>query len=251
MKLKEQAQNLNNRPIDTHDGQESSRDNSVVTEEISVYFRNLEDKLIQEIKKHDMVVGCVAWLTNENILEALSNVKCAIVVQKEDFLRPDTNHPFGWRERLRWMYNRLKMPYSRYVLGNLVGGLSVCCDPGIDGVRCVGNHNREKLPSFPRMHNKFIVFCDTKEHDNEYVEYVDDKGVAFYMHPYPSIIAKSVWTGSFNFTQNATYSLENAVIIRNQRIVEAYYNEWQQIEAISERLDWESEWCAPEWRIGT
>jgi len=31
----------------------------------------------------------------------------------------------------------------------------------------------------------------------------------------------------------------------------AYYREWAHVLALSEPLDWTSEWCAPEWRIGT
>lgn len=250
--LKEAAQNLNERPIETDGSYRQYRyDNSADTEEISVYFRSLEEKLIEEIKKHDMVVGCVAWLTNENILEAMSTVKCAIVVQKEDFLRPDTNHPFGWKERLRWMYSRLKMPYDRFELGSLLGSMSTFGDPSIGGVRCVGNHNKEKLPSFPRMHNKFIVLCNVVEPESRYEDVSDDEGFSDCERIYASIRPQCVWTGSFNFTQNATLSLENAVIIRNPTIVNAYYDEWEHIEALSEPLDWESEWCAPEWRVGT
>ena len=60
-----------------------------------------------------------------------------------------------------------------------------------------------------------------------------------------------VWTGSYNISQTAAKSLENAVVIRDQVIAQAYFNEWSQIMALSEPLDWESEWVAPEWRIGT
>ena len=35
------------------------------------------------------------------------------------------------------------------------------------------------------------------------------------------------------------------------RIVQAYYQEWGQVFALSEPLDWESEWVEPEYRIGT
>lgn len=35
------------------------------------YFRNIENELICKINEHPVVVGCVAWLTNERILKAL------------------------------------------------------------------------------------------------------------------------------------------------------------------------------------
>jgi len=60
-----------------------------------------------------------------------------------------------------------------------------------------------------------------------------------------------VWTGSYNISKTAAKSLENVVIIHDKMVAEMYFNEWSQITALSEPLDWESEWCDPEWRIGT
>ena len=82
------------------------------------------------------------------------------------------------------------------------------------------------------MHNKFLVFC-TFEYE------------PFAYRPY------AVWTGSFNLTFNASMSLENVVVIQSPVLAGAYLNEWAQILALSEPLDWEQEWVAPTWRIGT
>ena len=63
---------------------------SIKTKEIEVYFTNLDKNIIRLIKQSDVVLGCVAWLTNFDILRELGNNKIAsIIVQKEDFLRPD------------------------------------------------------------------------------------------------------------------------------------------------------------------
>jgi phosphatidylserine/phosphatidylglycerophosphate/cardiolipin synthase-like enzyme len=67
----------------------------------------------------------------------------------------------------------------------------------------------------------------------------------------PSFVPYEVWTGSFNFTKNATYSFENAIVSRDRNLVAAYFSEFSQLAALSEPLDWEVEWVAPEWRIGT
>ncbi|NCB47419.1 hypothetical protein EOM81_10435 [bacterium] len=108
--------------------------------------------------------------------------------------------------------------------------MSYCGDPCLGGIRCVGNHNSDKNPAHPRMHNKFIVFCKFGRNKIE---------------------PQSVWTGSFNFTNNAGSSFENAVLIKNKKIAMAYLKEFGQIAALSEPLDWESKWMAPEWRIGS
>jgi phosphatidylserine/phosphatidylglycerophosphate/cardiolipin synthase-like enzyme len=139
---------------------------------------------------------------------------------------------------LRRLYESIKQLPERHRLGGLAGSLSVCCDPTIQPVRCVGNHNREKKPAFPRMHNKFLVFCDVLESGGDLYS-------GFEVKPY------TVWTGSFNLTKNAAMSLENALVLTDPNIVRAYFREWEQILALSEPLDWGSDWCEPEWRIGT
>ena len=115
--------------------------------------------------------------------------------------------------------------------------MSSAGDPALDPIRCVGNHNSDKKPAFPRMHNKFIIFCvkipssgDFEE--NNYFKY-------------------AVWTGSFNFTKNASNSFENALYVTDQNIVNAYFEEYGQIAALSEPLNWEHDWIEPEFRIGT
>jgi hypothetical protein len=87
------------------------------------------------------------------------------------------------------------------------------------------------------MHHKFFVMCDV-EVDAEF-------------HMPTKIVGRSVWTGSFNPTANGTKSRENAVLIASDEIAQAFLREWFQVYAISEPLDWESEWCQPEYRIGT
>ncbi|MGG6325682.1 hypothetical protein ACQ5UC_18795 [Vibrio cholerae] len=84
--------NLNEYQLDNDGNFESGFiDNSIYSSNgINVYFRDLEKHLISHINKADLVVGAVAWLTSESILDALASVKnVQIVVQKEDFLRPD------------------------------------------------------------------------------------------------------------------------------------------------------------------
>jgi hypothetical protein len=177
----------------------------------------------------------VAWLTSPCILEALATRKAvSIVVQKEDFLRPDITAMPEWKAQLHALYENLKFPFQRFQVDSLMG-LSFGGDPTVQAIRCVGNRNSDKTRVKPHSHHKFIVGCiDTDE---------GEEGII--LHPV------AVWTGSFNFSKNAVNSFENAVVLTNRVIAEAFYGEWAQVIALSEPLDWESEWCAPEWRIGS
>jgi hypothetical protein len=211
---------------------------------IEVIFRNQEKKLIgiiNEYKNH-AVFGCVAWLTSVPILNALSGCKhVQIIVQKEDFLRPDVgvNNRNKWKNELQALYRRVKCGFARYEFKEPIRNLSVCCDPSVEAIRCVGNYNSDKSPAFPRMHHKFLVFCKITERGNDIIDY---KPVA-------------VWTGSFNLTHNATMSFENNLYLVDQSgenyILNGYLYEHHQIFALSEQLNWTSEWVEPEFRIGT
>lgn len=219
------------------------RDNSVsvVGADVSIIFRNQKEKLLRKISEYNCIVGCVAWLTDYEILDALSKIdRVAIVVQKEDFLRPDLNAGQDWKNKLRQAYDKLKTHGGRFAWPGLIGKLSVCYDAAIQPVRCIGNHNSNKEPAFPRMHNKFLVFSNVIERNDPL-----PKGYSI------TFVNHEVWTGSYNLTKNAASSLENAVLIKNDSVAKAYYDEFCQIFALSEPLDWKSNWCAPEFRIGT
>ena len=60
------------------------------------------------------------------------------------------------------------------------------------------------------------------------------------MEPY------AVWTGSYNFTKNAEFSLENAVYIKNSKLACQYFSQWGQIASLSEPLDWRNEGIVPD-----
>ena len=223
------------------DNSTSFEDNSVVDSErgTKVYFRNIERHLLRYIEEANVVLGCVAWLTSEPILEALATKDyISIIVQKEDFSRPDMDagNKNSWKKWLQEKYMSLQSSLNRFMFDNLLRHVSYCTDPSIEAIRCVGNYNRDKKPAFPRMHNKFLIFARIVE--------VDDDS-------WGRVIPYGVWTGSFNLTKNATYSFENAIYTTDSEIVRAYYNEYGQIASMSEPLDWESDWIEPEWRIGS
>jgi hypothetical protein len=222
-----------------YSGGQALEDCSTQTETTSVFFRNLEEELIQLILKAQVVIGCVAWLTNERILQALSKVKgVSIIVQKEDLLRPDIASDYRFAEKLRVLYQALPGTLDRqYDFDTILSQLNYCTDGSIEAVRCVGNYNQDKSPSFPRSHHKFVLFCDYEDDE--------DGQCDSHIRPY------AVWTGSYNFTKTAGESFENALVLREEEIIQAYYHEYSQIAALSEPLNWETPWCAPEWRIGT
>jgi hypothetical protein len=209
--------------------------------EVATLTGNLERALTHWISGAEFIFCCFAWLTNYRVLDAMASLKhgCQIVVQKEDFLRPDSNHTSRSNRMLQKKYERLACSFSRYQLPSIASGLSMCSDDFVDAVRCAGVANSERRRASPRMHHKFAVACNCTVKPGEL------HGSVVQFHPF------SVWTGSFNPTSNGTKSRENAVVIESESVADAYINEWAKVFAVSEPLDWESKWSAPEWRIGT
>lgn len=224
--------------------------------DVTAYFKNLKHHLIGHIVRSPVIVGCVAWLTDPEILRALQHRIVSIVVQKEDFLRSDQDG-VPKKSQLRHLYDSLGTPlHSVYGKNRQDGGLGLGWMRGystetglltslnangdwpLDPIRCVGNHNKG-TQSNPRSHHKFVVFCRTEQRI--------DRGGYEYKH----LIPTAVWTGSFNFSKTASLSFENAIYTTRSKIAQAYLNEWEQVVALSEQLDWTSEWVAPEFRIGT
>lgn len=223
------------------------------TARVTAHFRDLDKAIIGYIQRASMVVGCVAWRTHLGILHALSRRDgVSLLVQKEDFLRPDSGGGPS-KDRLRQAYGRLHGPprgaFAPFMTDQ---GASLAhpamqsgpCDRTdldawhvIDPVRCVGIRNAGQTSAVPRMHHKFIVFCRLGRRPT------DDA---------PPVLAPyAVWTGSFNFTTNGSRSLENAVYIHDEALATAYLQEYTQLALLSEPLDWQRAWVAPEWRIGT
>jgi len=244
---RERLPNLNFAEIQTECGPEVIEDSEYApafgTQPVECYFRDVQKRLIERIADYPVAVGCVAWLSDRGILDALAKKRSAIVIQKEDFLRPDSGR--FHRVDLRAMYAKV----GGLDVGDLphpLPDMSVCSNTSYKnfGVRCVGYAKRGSDIAVPRMHHKFLVFG--RQPSGHHTSDADDA-------PWVrgDIEPQAVWTGSFNFTHNGGESLENAVFIRSPKIAGCYLREFAQVAALSEPLDWTSEYVEPEWRIGT
>lgn len=209
---------------------------------VEAMFFDLRSRLIQEIELADAIVGCVAWLTDGPILAALAKVPYGvqIVVQKEDFLRPDS--PGVGRVDIRRMYEALPR-FEMYCMPGIASSLNACCPGNSAPVRCIGAVQESRRNAIARSHHKFCVFLKRVERRNEY--YTEEV--------YDVFVPNRVWTGSFNWTWNASRSLENAVLIDSPKIAERFALEWSKAYAVSEALDWSHQWddVRQGFRVGT
>ena len=134
--LPDASRNLNDLEHIAHSGFSPMLNNNTTSGDIEAIFRDVKERLIQEITNADIIVGCVAWLTCSEILDALATVKngVSIIVQKEDMLRPDLGTKRGFENALRKKYESLNSIGERYWF-NKLGQFSQCGDPTLLAVR--------------------------------------------------------------------------------------------------------------------
>ncbi len=233
---------------------------------VQVFFDDIEDQIVHQISQADAAFGCVAWLTSEPILEALSRIPVSLILQKEDFLRPDKSKykdykPDAWKAKLRQLYDRLWCDVSMEAIaensvheviaqyfgaGAFLGswqsnGYSYPINP----IACMGEPRTPTDLTVARMHSKFLVLCHLEHVDPKTIDSrtgdiidlsTDDNFIAHVVKPY------AVWTGSYNFTANSTRSIENGLLITDPNIVSAYLDEFIYWYPFSEPLDWNHNW---------
>jgi hypothetical protein len=201
---------------------------------IQPYFEKLEEHLISYIEKSAYVIGCVAWLTNSNIIETLENILGSkIIINKEEYLNSDMEigQKFFY-QCLRGKYNEIpdmfnskckccaKIMYkcSNFckIFGNIKNNNNNCSlndtvDNKIGSILTCGIVN-----NYSKMHHKFLIFFNDK------------------------IEPTGVWTGSYNLSKTSNFSLENALYITDQDVIMEYIKEFLAIYPFSESHNWKS-----------
>ena len=206
----------------------------LVKNSIQPYFEKLEEHLIGYIEKSPYVIGCVAWLTNKNIIEALENIKgVKIIINKEEYL--NSNMKIG----RKFYYKCLRGRYNEVT--DLFNINCECCKKF---VRDCPNFNKIFSPifidkklsenlsddiekngaiitcgivnNFSKMHHKFLIFFNNKFEPT------------------------GVWTGSYNLSKTGNFSLENALYITDIDVMMEYIKEFFAIYPFSESYNWKS-----------
>ncbi len=220
---------------------------------VSAYFRDIKTELISNIEKADAVFGCIAWLSNSEIISALQSRKnFSIVVSEKSCntsLKTLSKHK-NWI-KLSSLANDQNHFYT--LINQTVPGVNkVSAEDTILPIRRlipnqIGGHKESEKPLDyqPLMHNKFLVFAkivfakdELQNFSNAYYAGqlgADSMAETEYMQCWGSAIIKpyAVWTGSYNFSSSAESHLENAVLIHNAEVAHKYFCEFSQIYLLS------------------
>lgn len=169
-----------------------------------VYFNNICERLIEHIEESEVVLGCVAWLTRSDVLDALAKRPCCIIVQEEDW---NLGYRKPWYDRYQSL-EAVSIEDLRKICPQL-RNLKNYTNKAVRSVNLPMVHNQQ-----PRMHHKFLIMFKKT-------------GVG-------------VWTGSFNITNNACQSLENATYIDFDPYIKPFVSEFFHVLCLSCEL--KDEW---------
>lgn len=174
-----------------------------------VMFQNIDAEFTNILEEQccDIIVGCIAWITNKSILRRLRDMQVSLIIQNEEYLRIERRDLIN--NYMQLDAGELNTDSIRPVISSYLP------DNKLDAIRTVGIVRRSGVWR-PNMHHKFFVLC------------VLEDGL---------VKPRSVWTGSYNFTHNANLSLENALFIENEELAEVYFREWQVMYCISSKLE--------------
>jgi len=180
------------------------------SENIKVNFFNNKEWFIKEIGKYDVVLGCVPWFTNRGIIKELTSKKGVCIVT-------DKNAMGQYIEGRLPLFNNI--PTLKFDVSKLPSNNSYFDGRELQGtntssIRVFGKPEKDFTPI---LHYKFFVMCDIDENQD--------------------ILVKSVITGSFNLSDNATNSREVLLKISDEQVVQCFYHEWAKAFMLSENIN--------------
>lgn len=189
---------------------------------VITHFGDLKPALMRFIAGSEAIVGCVAWVSASDVIDILSQRPVALIVNKEAFLKPNGRTSAA---RQRENLTRLNGGLRRRDFPEPLQRMYQQRNDIIDPVRCVG-HTGARVANSPLMHHKFAVRLTAGK-------------------------PTAVWMGSFNWTANASSSIENAIEIHDVNVAADYLAEFARVASLSEPLDYLSASAKPQWHIGT
>ena len=244
--------NLNNLDIVSDDFSRVDKNNfENQVASVSAYFRDIKKELLHAISKADAVFGCAAWLTDDDVINALNSVPNISIVVSHSTYNAKSKMLKSHKNWIKLRDIATKFNHFHTIIGDYAECIKLGqSDDAIAPLLVLDPKNfgtsTEDKTADSMLHNKFLIFAKVF-FDKDQVQ----SGAAYYysagsrsgqfspdqflqMTAKPTIVPFAVWTGSFNFSANANSHLENAVLIHNERIAEAYFNEFSQIYSLSQ-----------------
>ena len=186
-------------------------------EAVSVFFCDFRESFFNILKslsrggeRRLTVVGCVAWLSDPQVIDELAKYceNVFLIVNDEDFS--------SWGNgKTHLLYDRL--PWCKRSLCKLFSHLSDSYIPMKGEGTFAPVRTIEKTYDSHLMHNKYVIFMLRSEQTG-------------------LLQCESVWMGSVNFTKNSLNNLESSVYMEDGRVAKAFFNDFTNLFLLSRPL---------------
>ncbi len=185
----------------------------------AVLFSDLRGELLRWMAHFDVIVGCVAWVTHTDVIDAINGKKLAqVVIQKESWRHERHQHGRAYKEDSGLTHQFPEVAFLQK--HEKVGRFRVFGEVEDKGLGAQGRSI---------MHHKFLVGCELPS------------GTL-------NIVPESVWMGSFNFTGASNYNRDSAVILGREEAVPFFW-EWHKLLLLSEPFDTKHKHMQPQWNV--
>jgi hypothetical protein len=204
-----------------------SRGGNVRTQHGFVVLDDIRAALVGVITKWDAFMGCVGWVTDLEVLDAMQGRSLGLAVQKEEMLRGDPGSD-SYKLRLRRAYDATSYYEHGYGAGQAAQGRAARQRALRRGVW----HPRQQrqrpraLPQSTRQHAPQVPGARRRR-----------------ARP---LRAQGRVARVVHLSNNAANSLEDATYEESPSLALVYDQRACDVYRISEPLDWTSEACAPE-----
>lgn len=192
---------------------------------IDIAFDEIENFIVNSINKYDAVVGCSPWFSNEKIIKAMIQLESGVnvIVDKSQMTTKKykisgKTGKYSLMEKKEELLKQLKP--LKFKISSLDGQFSEMLNATLD---CI---NDDAVSVFGTMkyagmcHHKFLVLCKTEESDTQL-----------------NVMPKALLIGSFNYSESASSSRENVLVLENEVIAMEYFKEWSRLFLLSESSD--------------
>lgn len=179
---------------------------------VTPFFTDIAQCFILSLEKFGpdvTICGMLYYFNDPFILQYLIDhkIRTHIIIQKQSKVWQRKNTRFQARGRNKWKVESKKKLREMY-------DQLVPYHKGRPAIECLGISTNNKITS-PLMHQKSVIFIQNKQ-------------------------PMAVFTGSYNFTQNAKHSLESSMLIQCKSVAQEFWGEFMCLQNYSESLDWKS-----------
>lgn len=216
-------------------------------------------KMINTYGRNRTVVGCVAWLSNQEILTALQGcARVLLIVNREDYSKWGNGSMLDYYKRLPQFDIPLSVAFSH--LDSPLGALETNRVKGkskYSSVRAFGSSGfspgRKGGSGGGLEHCKYLIFFEQKcfkkrkgqiperwtldgkimnpLEEGEVVDYEEREGYS-YDYQFKELPC-AVWTGSMNMTKASETNHENAVFIKSSKVAMGYFHDFSNTFMVS------------------